>query len=789
MLVGAFTLNREESLLEYATSKSIETAEIPLEEGWSKLKDHGIRVLSDVLCGEHSQKIPFGNKVYVSLYTISYRMCSNTGTLDHSKALYERASEEIRLFLLSVLKPEVSDLDLIPSDDEILTRFAHNWSNFKIFIKWMQRLFGHLDNGYVADSSTPTITSVGLKSFYDVIFSSSKLRVLESIMNVMDRERDGHGVDAEILAGCIDVFVSMGYTKSDDLTSVKAMALSAPDLSTYQTEFEQMLLKRTLAYYTKISTQLLAVKDSSTYLRLVEHTLEAEADRATKYLHLSSHPKMMSACKLALLQRHQVTLIEHEQSGVVAMLKQRKRNELGRLFRLFKHLPGGMLPVMSAVKKYVLMQGREILSDYSNQRLQNRKGTQSNPETIKKLIAMYTEMRHVVDEIFEGESQLQAAVREVMLEVVNSDLNNTSSVVELLVIYTDHVLSGRIKLLESEVELALSHAAELFTFLSDKDLFAETYRRRLSKRLLSNRVLPIHMERVMVSKLKMQQGAPFTAKLEGMINDYSLCQDVERLWRTSVRDSSSNNLAASGAHQLDFSVKVLTQGFWPSQTHHEVRLPDKMSAAKSMFEEWYRKQYNHRLLTWMYSLGEVIVRGTINDRIYDISVSPLQAALLLIFNNTSQPASFQRIQEELGLNEAVGKRVLHSLACGKYRVLLKSGRDRDISVRTDHFQINGDFSTRFRRFSVQMPSAEDESKPRMDREIEQQRRFSIDATIVRIMKSRKRMSHQELVGEVTHHVSSFDPDVKHVRQRIECLLEREYLNRDDHDPSYYTYIP
>ena len=33
----------------------------------------------------------------------------------------------------------------------------------------MQQLFRHLDNGYVANSSIATLTSVGLKLFYDIV--------------------------------------------------------------------------------------------------------------------------------------------------------------------------------------------------------------------------------------------------------------------------------------------------------------------------------------------------------------------------------------------------------------------------------------------------------------------------------------------------------------------------------------------------------------------------------------------------------------------------------------------
>ena len=64
-------------------------------QGWQKIKENGMDVLEAVLTGGTTEKQPFGNKGFVSLYTISYRMCSNAGSMDHSEALYERANRAI----------------------------------------------------------------------------------------------------------------------------------------------------------------------------------------------------------------------------------------------------------------------------------------------------------------------------------------------------------------------------------------------------------------------------------------------------------------------------------------------------------------------------------------------------------------------------------------------------------------------------------------------------------------------------------------------------------------------
>ena len=73
--------------------------------------------------------------------------------------------------------------------------------------------------------------------------------------------------------------------------------------------------------------------------------------------------------------------------------------------------------------------------------------------------------------------------------------------------------------------------------------------------------------------------------------------------------------------------------------------------------------------------------------------------------------------------------------------------------------------------------------------IEIERGTTIDAAIVRIMKSRKIMSHVLLVAEILDHLSFFIPDPKQIKQRIEMLIEKEYLKRDAKDVKTYHYMP
>lgn len=72
--------------------------------------------------------------------------------------------------------------------------------------------------------------------------------------------------------------------------------------------------------------------------------------------------------------------------------------------------------------------------------------------------------------------------------------------------------------------------------------------------------------------------------------------------------------------------------------------------------------------------------------------------------------------------------------------------------------------------------------------MEEDRSIIIEAAIVRIMKARKTLQHQQLVGEVLSQLAFFRPNPKVVKARIEALIGREFLERDSESPNTYKYV-
>lgn len=180
------------------------------------------------------------------------------------------------------------------------------------------------------------------------------------------------------------------------------------------------------------------------------------------------------------------------------------------------------------------------------------------------------------------------------------------------------------------------------------------------------------------------------------------------------------------------------------------------------------------------------------DKYYELQLTTLQATCLLAFNGTEATAasagegglSFKEVSTRLNLAEDVAKRVLHSLSCGKSRVLAKSPEGRTVGT-SDRFTVSTAFRNARRRIKIPMAILEESQT---QKRVEDDRRSAIDAAVVRTMKSAKTMAHKDLFAQVLRQLSLFRPDPKLIKRRIEYLIDNDYMERDETNPSLYVYV-
>jgi hypothetical protein len=85
-----------------------------------------------------------------------------------------------------------------------------------------------------------------------------------------------------------------------------------------------------------------------------------------------------------------------------------------------------------------------------------------------------------------------------------------------------------------------------------------------------------------------------------------------------------------------------------------------------------------------------------------------------------------------------------------------------------------------------------ESNTRIIDEIENERKYRLEAIIVRIMKTRKTLKHSELfesARDQCRSIANFILELKVFKIVVGTLVERNYLNRDEEDTALFHYNP
>ncbi|CAN0401120.1 unnamed protein product, partial [Ectocarpus sp. 8 AP-2014] len=117
-----------------------------------------------------------------------------------------------------------------------------------------------------------------------------------------------------------------------------------------------------------------------------------------------------------------------------------------------------------------------------------------------------------------------------------------------------------------------------------------------------------------------------------------------------------------------------------------------------------------RRLGWSHTLGNVTIRAKY-QKSYDLQVTTLQACCLMVFSEETSTLVLGEVSQRLHLPDDTVKRILHSLSCGKYKVLKREGQGGSIKA-TDKFAFNASFNCPLRKLRIPMASLEESHNPK-----------------------------------------------------------------------------
>lgn len=730
-----------------------------LDQGWEYMQ-RGITKLKRIL--ERLPEPPFSSEEYMMLYTTIYNMCTQKPPYDYSQQLYDKYKDAFDEYITSTVLPSIRE----KHDEFMLRELVQRWLNHKVMVRWLSRFFHYLDRYFIARRSLPGLSAVGNSCFRDLVYINVRANARIAVIALIDKEREGEQIDRSLLKNVLDIFVEIGMGEMDQ----------------YEQDFEAQMLDDTADYYKSKATNWIEADSCPDYMLKAEDCLRRERDRVAHYLHSSTEPKLVEKVQNELLVNRANQLLEKEHSGCRALLRDDKVDDLSRMYRLYHKIPKGLDPVANVFKQHITDDGTALVQQAEETASSQTTSGSSFQEQalVRKFIVLHDKYMAYVNDCFMNHTLFHKALKEAFEIFCNKTVAGSSSA-ELLATFCDNILKkgGSEKLSDEAIEETLEKVVKLLAYISDKDLFAEFYRKKLARRLLFDRSANDDHEKCILTKLKQQCGGQFTSKMEGMVVDLTLARDNQLKFEEYLREQPHVNPG------IDLTVTVLTTGFWPSYKSFDLNLPSEMVKCVEVFKDFYETKTKHRKLTWIYSLGTCNISGKFEQKTIELVVSTYQAAALLLFN-TADRLSYSEIMTQLNLTHEDLIRLLHSLSCAKYKILVKEPNTKTVSPN-DSFEFNSKFTDKMRRIKIPLPPVDERKKVIED--VDKDRRYAIDAAIVRIMKSRKVLGHQQLVLECVEQLGRmFKPDIKAIKKRIEDLITRDYLERDKDNPNTFRYL-
>ena len=668
--------------------------------------------------------------------------------------------EKLYSGLVTTMTSHLSDISTsieAAQGELFLEELNRKWLDHNKALQMIRDILMYMDRTFIPSTQKTPVHELGLNLWRDVVIHSSKtqIRLQDTLLELVHRERNGEVINRGLMRSVIKMLMDLGS-------------------SVYQDDFEQHFLEVSANFYGLESQQYIESCDCGDYLKKAERRLNEEMERVSHYLDARSLEKITNVVEKEMIENHMHRLVHMENSGLVNMLVNDKYDDLGRKYNLFRRVAnGGLLIVRDVMTSYIRDTGKQLVTD--PERLKDP------VEFVQRLLDLKDKYDKIISLAFNNDKTFQNALNSSFEYFIN--LNARSP--EFISLFVDDKLRKGLKgVSEEDVEVVLDKVMMLFRYLQEKDVFEKYYKQHLAKRLLAGKTISDDAERSLIVKLKTECGYQFTSKLEGMFTDMKTSQDTMQGFHES--------LGAELGDSPSLTVQVLTTGSWPTQPSATCNLPAEILGVCEKFRSYYLGTHTGRRLSWQTNMGTADLKAIFGKgQKHELNVSTYQMCVLMLFNNADR-LSYKEIEQATEIPASDLKRCLQSLACARVKsVLRKEPIGRDIA-EDDAFSVNDKFSSKLYKVRISTVAAQRESEPENQetrQRVEEDRKPQIEAAIVRIMKSRRVLDHNNIVAEVIKQLQSrFLPNPVVIKKRIESLIEREFLERDKNDRKLYRYL-
>lgn len=627
------------------------------------------------------------------------------------------------------------------------------------------------------------------------------------IIDMIDMERKGETIDRNLVRACCYMLEGLYEDLSEDEST-----------KLYLTSFEPLFLQTSREFYYAEGQKYLANADAASFCSQARKRLKEEEERCQQTISPITAPKISAVIDQEFIRAHIKDVINMEGTGVKNMLDNDKISDLTNVYDLICRVDPKKVALKEAVQQRVIELGNEInkmaqvtlssrpqprdARDNSDRAITQQ--SQAAIDWVEQILQLKSKYDNLWENGFRNDSDMEKALESAFQDFVK---DNDRSPEHVSLFLDEYLKRGSKDKSEAEVDVVLDKGILLLQYLPSTDQFETYYRKHLAKRLLMKRLISKDMERQMLSKMKLKLGSNITQKLEGMIRDMELSESLASDYKDYVRGLGSPDPTEK---RVEIDARILTTNQWPFETlkvsangesdiTQICKYPPTVEKAKQQYQQFYLNKHTGRKLTWSPHLGDADVRARFGTSTHDLTLPTYGMIVLMLFSDRpdSEGLTIPEMEAETNIPRAELIKTLTPLALvSKWQVLRKEPKVKEI-LDTDKFYYNAKFSSPYRKIKIASiinsgNRVENDAERQATRKrIDDERGHSIEAAIVRIMKQRKELDHQNLMSETIQQLSQrFQPDINMIKKKIEALIDRDYLERgpDESRPSYYIYL-
>ncbi|CDK27209.1 unnamed protein product [Kuraishia capsulata CBS 1993] len=743
-----------------------------------------------------------------------YRRAYNAVLRKHGKQLYENIKAVLSEHLENAVYQKLS---LLKGEQgaSLLKAVNSEWNDFLLCMRMISDVFMYLDRVYTKESFLPPVYNMGLNLFRDKILKNNNHAIghrLVGIVNLeLNKSRQGEFIDRYLIKSTVSMFESLEDEPRTDTEGWRGQFSE----NYYSVVCEPALMDSSRVYFERLAQELLSEKNGSLYLSKANQLMREEEKRLILYLPEDTYPKLCEMMMNALISTNLETVMGFENGGLRSWISENDYNSLSLLYTLSGSADANYGTLRFSLKEMIIsatpeldekatefvaeLQAKSTIPAKPQQKKKPGSLKESSTQYAIKWIGSLIELKDKYDIMLDASFERNVLISKTVDSAFSELVNLNPKVAEYLSLFVDDGIRKSFKeKSHDEYESILDKSIVIFRFIKDKDLVEKYYKNHLAKRLLQQKSFSSDIERSMISKLKKEVGYSFTSKLEVMFRDVKISRDTSAEFASKLAASEQLVADYPFLRKLELEINVLTGTFWPMTVNKnlDVNFPLELSLLREQFEKYYGEKHAGRKLIWAPNSGTVDMRIRFPKKTYEVNMPVYSAIIiLLLFSEDDQKQyTFEEIRDITNIPENDLVRQLQSIAvASRSRLLTKTPMTKDIHPG-DVFSVNEKFRSPMTKIKVLTVSSstkleDDQERSHTMKSVDADRKIEVDAAVVRIMKARKTLKHNDLLGEIIKQLSNrFKPSPSLMKQRIESLIDNEYLERDEEDRTVYHYL-